>query len=197
LRQRCVQAPKYGCDDQLADAWTRRYLDIFFDAYERHSTPRGGRFVCGLISMGAYVSLGRQVGATPDGRASGERLADATNASHLAPAAGPTATHRSAARAIDTYRTPNGVTFNQRFSAATVGGPRELSKWADLVRAYFDAGGQEAQYTVVDRETLLLAQQSPHEYRDLIVRVGGYSAVFVELSREVQESVIARSALGP
>ncbi len=196
LRRRCLAAPKYGCDDEGADGWTRRYLDLFFDAYESHSTPRGGRFVCGLISMGTYVSLGRQVGATPDGRTSGERLADATSASPLAPAAGPTATHRSAARAIDTYRTPNGVTFNQRFNGATVAGPRELSKWADLVRGYFEAGGQQAQYTVVDRDTLLLAQARPEEFRDLIVRVGGYSAFFVELSREVQESVIARAAPG-
>ncbi|MBI2941400.1 MAG: hypothetical protein HYY04_13280 [Chloroflexi bacterium] len=193
LRRRCIVAPKYGCDDEYADGWAKTMLDMLFDAFEQYRTPRGGRFVAGLISMGSYVTLGRRVGATPDGRRAGERLADATSPSIYAPAAGPTATHRSAARAIDTSRTPNGVTFNQRFNATSITTARELSKWADLVREYVDAGGQEAQYTVVDRATLRRAQEHPEEYRDLVVRVGGYSAVFVELSRELQETIIART----
>ena len=193
LWRRCLAAPKYGTDDEYADGWAAAMLGLLYDAYERHHTPRGGRFTVGLISMGSYVTLGHKLGPTPDGRHRGERLADACSPSSLAPAAGPTATHRSAARAIDPLRTPNGVTFNQRFNATAVGGPRELAKWADLVRAYVEAGGQEVQYTVVDGEALRRAQQRPREYRDLVVRVGGYSAVFVELSQELQDSIIARA----
>ncbi|MHB1134953.1 MAG: pyruvate formate lyase family protein [Chloroflexota bacterium] len=193
LRQRLIAAPKYGADDEYADGWTARMLGLLYDAFERHHTPRGGRFVVGLISMGSYVTLGRKLAATPDGRTSRERLADSVSPSHYAPAAGPTAAHRSVARAIDPLRTPNGVTFNQRFNATAIGGPRELSKWADLVRAYVDAGGMEVQYTVVDAEAMRRAQQHPEEYRDLIVRVGGYSAIFVELSKELQDSIIARA----
>jgi pyruvate formate-lyase/glycerol dehydratase family glycyl radical enzyme len=193
LRRRCLAAPKYGTDDEYADGWTRRALDLLFDAYERHHTPRGGHFVIGLISMGLYVPMGRKVGATPDGRRAGEPLSDSISPSRLAPAAGPTAAHRSAARAVDTYRTPNGVSFNQRFSPGTVATTRDIAKWADLLRTYFDAGGQEAQYNITDQAVLQRAQVHPEEYRDLIVRVGGYSALFVELTREAQDTIIART----
>jgi formate C-acetyltransferase len=143
--------------------------------------------------MSNYVPLGKAMGATPDGRKAGEPLADATSPSVYAPNLGPTATHRSVARAIDPYRVPNGVTFNQRFNATTLMSERELYKWSDLVREFVDACGMEVQYTVVDSATLRDAQLSPQDYRDLFVRVGGYSAVFVELSPEVQESIIARA----
>lgn len=193
IRQACIAAPKYGCDDDYADSWVRTMLGMYFDAYERHPTSRGGHFVVGLISMSNYVSLGRWLGATPDGRRSGTPLADATSPSSLAPALGPTATHRSAARAIDAYHVPNGVTFNQRFGTTSLSSPRELSKWADLVRSYMEDGGLQVQYTVVSHDDLKRAQQQPEAYRDLIVRVGGYSAVFVELSKEIQDTIIARA----
>ena len=106
---------------------------------------------------------------------------------------GPTSLHKSASK-IDTWRTTNGITFNCRFTTASVAGERELSKWADLVRAYILLKGQAVQYTVVDNEALKEAQEHPDEYRDLIVRVGGYSAVFVELSKETQDTIIARTA---
>jgi pyruvate formate-lyase/glycerol dehydratase family glycyl radical enzyme len=193
LHKKCVRAPKYGCDNAYADNWTRKFFNMLADAYESQSTPRGGRFVVGLISMANYVPLGKWLGATPDGRYQGERLADSTSPSHLAPNFGPTATHRSNAHAIDSLRTPNGVTFNQRFNAATINSPRDLNKWADLVRSFMEDGGMEVQYTVVSAGELREAQKNPAENRDLIVRVGGYSAVFVELGKDIQESIIARA----
>ena len=195
LRKKCMAAPKYGCDDEYADYWTKTAMQMWTAAYERHTTPRGGRFVMGLLSMGNYVTLGEMTGATPDGRKSGTPLADSTSPSIFAPVKGPTAAHRSAARAIDAYHTPNGVTFNQRFNLTAVGSPRDISKWMDLVRSYMDMGGQQVQYTVVDSETLRDAQKDPSTYRDLIVRVGGYSAVFVELSKEVQDTIIQRAEM--
>ncbi len=193
LRQRCLRAPKYGTDDDFADGWAKRHLDMFFAAYEAHPTPRGGHYVCGLISMGSYIPLGKTTGATPDGRRAGDPLSDSTSPSLLAPALGPTAAHRSATKVIDTVHTPNGVTFNQKFNLAAVETERELSKWADLVRTYVESGGQSVQYNVVDAATLRAAQKDPREYRDLIVRVGGYSALFVDLSEELQDTIIARA----
>jgi len=193
LRKQAIASPKYGCDDEKADQWVRAIMRMYYDAYESHATTHGGHFVTGLISMSNYVPVGKFTGATPDGRKSGEPLADATSPSQYAPNLGPTATHRSMARAIDSYHVPNGVTFNQRFNATTVMSERELNKWADLVREFVDSLGVEVQYTIVDSETLKDAQKKPEEYRDLFVRVGGYSAVFVELSREVQDSIIART----
>ncbi|MEA4908365.1 MAG: hypothetical protein GYA17_20620 [Chloroflexi bacterium] len=193
LQRKAIAAPKYGADDVYADEWARTLLNMYMDAYEKHPTTHGGHFNVGLISMGNYVPLGHWVGASPDGRKQGDSLSDSTAPSTLAPVVGPTATHRSAARAIDSYRTANGVTFNQRFNATSVMTSREVSKWADLVRDYVDACGMEVQYTVVDGAALRLAQANPGEYRDLLVRVGGYSAVFVELSKEVQDSIIARA----
>jgi len=195
LRRKFMAAPKYGCDDEYADNWASIALQMWTAAYERHTTPRGGRFVMGLLSMGNYVTLGEMTGATPDGRLSGTPLADSTSPSIFAPQNGPTAAHRSAARAIDAYHTPNGITFNQRFNLTAVGSPRDISKWMDLVRSYMDMGGQQVQYTVVDSQTLREAQKDPSTYRDLIVRVGGYSAVFVELSKEVQDTIIQRAEM--
>jgi pyruvate formate-lyase/glycerol dehydratase family glycyl radical enzyme len=193
LRRMAIASPKYGCDDEYADGWVRTMLGMYYDAYESHATTHGGHFVTGLISMSNYVPVGHYTGATPDGRKSGEPLADSTSPSVYAPVVGPTAAHRSMARAIDPYRVPNGVTFNQRFNSTAVMSERELNKWSDLVREFVDACGVEAQYTVVDSATLRDARKNPDQYRDLFVRVGGYSAVFVELSTEVQDSIIARA----
>jgi len=195
VRKLCLKAPKYGCDEEYADHWVRKNLSMWVQAYRRHTTPRGGRFVVGLISMGNYVTLGKAVGATPDGRKKGDPLSDSTSPSTLAKVNGPTAAHRSAARAIDAVNIPNGVTFNQRFNYTVLSSRRDLSKWADLVKSYMDDGGMEVQYTIVDENQLRDAQLHPERYRDLIVRVGGYSAYFVELTKEVQDSIIARSEL--
>ena len=100
--------------------------------------------------------------------------------------------HKSAAK-IDTWRSTNGVIFNCKFTTAAVAGERELSKWADLVRTYILLKGQAVQYTVVDGEALREAQKHPEEYKDLIVRTGGFSAFFVELNKETQDSIIART----
>ena len=196
LRRKCMNAPKYGADDDWADGHLRDLLGIYFASYESHRTPRGGRFVCGLISMSAYEMMGKRTGPTPDGRIRGEALADSTAPSRYAPALGPVSAHRSATKAIDALHTVNGVTFNQRLALSSVMTERDLSKWADMVRTYVEAGGQSVQYTVADKETLVDAQRHPDLYADLVVRVGGYSALFTELTKELQDSIIAR-AVGP
>lgn len=192
LHKRVLAVPKYGTDDPLADRWARQVVAMFADTYGAYGNPRGGPFVVGFISAGYYLTLGRMVAATPDGRHRGERLADAINASSLAATSSPTAMHRSAA-AIDTLRTPNGITFNQRFSLSSVATERDLHKWMDLVRTYVDLGGMSVQYSIANRENLVDAKQHPELYRDLLVRVGGYSARFVDLSPEIQDSIITKT----
>ncbi len=193
IRKQCLAAPKYGADDDYADGWARRVLDLLFDAFAPLKTTRGGPVVCGLASMGYYAFMGEITWASPDGRRAGEPLSDSVAPSPFAPALGPTATHRSVTKAIDSLRTPNGITFNTKLSEANLLTPRELCKWADLVRTFIEGGGQSVQYTVVNRDALLDAQRHPERYPDLIVRVGGYSARFVDLTAEVQETVIARA----
>lgn len=191
LRKKCTEAPKYGEDNDKADKWVQKITNMFFDAYESHPTPRGGKFVCGLFSMGTYVTRGQETGATPDGRKRGEPLSDGISPSRYAKPLGPTATHNSASQ-IDTFRTLNGVTFNQRFSEKSLLSERELMKLVDLVKVYFDRGGQEVQYSVVNADVLKQAQKYPERYRDIVIRVGGYSAIFVDLPKEIQETFIMR-----
>lgn len=195
LREKCVNAPKYGCDDKYADNWCKEVLDCWFGELEQYKTAHGGHFIGGLISMDSYITLGQWTGATPDGRFAQEHLSDSVAPSRYAQHKGATARHMSAARAIDAYHTTNGVTFNQRFGQSTVNTERDIQKWADLVRTYMDAGGQQIQYLVLDSEELKDAQIHPDDYRDLLVRVGGYSAVFVDLTKELQDSIIAREEL--
>ena len=193
LRRRAIAAPKYGAGDPAADRWTRLVSDLYADAFAKCRTLKGGPIVVGYASMATFIYLGTVVGALPDGRSRGEPLADSTSPTIHAPALGPTATHLSNARGIDTLRAPNGVVFNQRFSSGAVATDRDLAKWADLVRTFVEAGGQGVQYTVADGAMLRAAQREPERYRDLVVRVGGYSATFVELGAEVQNAIIART----
>ncbi len=195
VRDKCINAPKYGCDDEYADIWTKRLLEMYYEAYEQYHTPRGGHFVMGLISMGNYVTIGKETWATPDGRKTGERLADSTSPSSYAPNYGLTASHNSVVRTVDSYHFPNGQTFNQRLSHSSINNARDINKWSDLVRDFIEKQGISVQYNVVDSTTLKNAQKHPDEYRDLLVRVGGYSALFVELNREVQDSIIKRAEL--
>jgi formate C-acetyltransferase len=204
LRQKCINAPKFGSADSYADSHTREILELFFSIWESFTLPRQfhrslrrGPYTSGLISMDTHVIHGALTGATPDGRKAGEPFASAVSPSSYALVKGPTATHLSTARAIDTAHTVNGVIFNQKFSPASVVNEREMSKWMDLVRTYVELGGQEVNYDIVARETLLDAQACPEKYMDLWVRVGGYSARFVDLSKDLQNEIIAREELAP
>ena len=96
-------------------------------------------------------------------------------------------------RKIDTWRTTNGVAFNCKFPTTAVSTDRDLNKWADLVRTYVLLGGQTVQYTIVDNNALKEAQIHPEDYKDLIVRTGGYSALFIELDKETQDTIIGRT----
>lgn len=143
------------------------------------------------ISITSYGPGGAITGATPDGRYAGENLADGTmSAAQGRDVCGPTALMRSA-MAID--QTPYQSTlFNLKFHPSALERPADLRKLSDLIRTYFRCGGKHIQFNVVTRETLLEAQRHPERYPDLIVRVAGYSAYFVQLTKRIQDDIIGR-----
>ena len=194
LRSQSLSLPRFGADGKAAGSWARWVVKELCDEYGKYSVLRGkegSHFVVGLFSMGIYLVLGEDVMATPDGRFSHEMLSGSVAPSIYAEPLGYTASHH-AASALDTLRLMNGIVFNQVVPISTLSTQRDMSKWADLVRTYFDSGGMSAQYSVLDKDELRAAQKNPSRYKDLIVRVGGYSARFVDLAEEIQNEFIAR-----
>ena len=193
LRNICIQAPKYGTDDDTADGWGKFISDTFLDAYEKHPTMRGGTYLGGFFSVTQNHVLGEDVDATPDGRFAKEMLSDTVSPSQYADQLGPTATHRSHVKAIDTQRTVNGITFAQSMDLNSLKTPRELNKWGDLIRTFISEGGQSVQYNVVSLDVLKDAKIHPERHKGLFVRIGGYTARFVDLSEVMQDSVINKA----
>ena len=193
LRNICIKAPKYGTDDDAADGWGKFISDTFLDAYEKHPTMRGGTYLGGFFSVTQNHVLGEDVDATPDGRFAKEMLSDTVSPSQYADQLGPTATHRSHVKAIDTQRTVNGITFAQSMDLNSLRTPRELNKWGDLIRTFISEGGQSVQYNVVSLDVLKDAKIHPERHKGLFVRIGGYTARFVDLSEVMQDSVINKA----
>lgn len=193
MRQLCIKAPKYGTDNDQADQWAKFIADTFMDCYEKHPTMRGGSYLCGFFSVTQNHVLGEDTCATPDGRYSKEMLSDTVSPSQYADQIGPTATHKSFVKAIDTTRTVNGITFAQSMDLNSLTTNRELSKWADLIRNFISEGGQSVQYNVVSMEKLKEAKKNPEKHKDLFVRIGGYTARFIDLSETMQDSVINKA----
>jgi formate C-acetyltransferase len=193
LRQKCIDAPKYGTDNDFADNWSKYIADVLMDSFESHPTARGGKFICGFMSVTQNHVLGDDTDATPDGRKAGEPLSDSISPSLYAVAVGPTATHRSATKAIDTSRTVHGITFAQNLDLSFLKTDRELSKWKSLLMTYFEDGGMSVQYNITSGEDLIEAQKSPEKHKDLFIRIGGYTARFVELSKAMQDTLIKKS----
>ena len=131
-------------------------------------------------------------GATPDGRSAEEPLADGVSPSRGKDVSGPTAAGNSVAK-LDHFIASNGTLFNQKFHPAALKGDKGLQNLAAVVRSYFDQKGMHVQYNVIDRDTLIKAQQKPEDYRDLIVRVAGYSAQFISLDKTIQDDIIKRT----
>jgi formate C-acetyltransferase len=193
LRAICVKAPKYGTDNDTADSWAKFIADTFMDAYETHPTMRGGRYQCGFFSVTQNYVLGEDTDATPDGRYAKEMLSDSVSPSQYAEHIGPTATHRSFVKAIDTNRTINGITFAQSMDLNSLLSERELNKWGDLIRTFINDGGQSVQYNVLSLEELKDARKHPERHKDLFIRIGGYTARFVDLSEVMQEAVVNKA----
>jgi len=195
LHHRLVyQTPKYGNDDDYADAQTRQVFDAFFAAVDGRPTGRGGTFRINLLPTTCHVYFGSVTGATPDGRKAGTPLSEGISPVQGADRTGPTAAVRSASK-LDHART-GGTLLNQKFAPQFFADDEAIAKLGQLVRGYFKLGGHHIQFNVVDAATLRDAQRHPERHRDLIVRVAGYSDYFNDLTPELQEEIILRTEHG-
>jgi len=192
LRKKLLAAPKFGNDDPAVDALGRDVLRCAWESLYAHETPRGGRYLASCILFTTYLAAGRTVGATPDGRHAFDALTDSVGAAQGRDENGPTALLKSVAKLPLDLAVGTPV-LNIRFQKEFLDDPEGLRGAASLVRSFFEQGGLQIQVSVLDRDELLRAQEKPEEHKDLIVRIGGYSATFVELPHEMQNSVIART----
>ncbi len=185
---------KYGNDIDDVDNISAELLRHYCKEVEKYRNPRGGQFTPGSYTVSAHVPLGAVVGATPDGRLAGEQLADGGLSPMLGQdMQGPTAVLKSVSK-LDNYLLSNGTLLNVKFTPATLEGDAGLQKLADFLRAFTLLKLQHVQFNVVNGDTLREAQLRPQDFAGLVVRVAGYSAFFVELSKEIQDDIIRRTA---
>lgn len=192
-------APKYGNDDNYVDFLLREaYMDYIHELEKFHTTrygrgPIGCRYFAGTSSISANVPSGAVVPATPDGRKAYMPLAEGSSPSSGTDGLGPTAVFKSVAK-LPTDKILGGVLLNQKLSPATIKREADKQKLIAMLHTFFsDLKGWHVQYNIVDRATLLEARQHPEQYRDLVVRVAGYSAFFTTLSPDTQDDIIART----
>jgi formate C-acetyltransferase len=185
------KTPKYGNDDEYADALLTDLFDAFYAEVNGRKNTKGGSYRVNYLSTTCHVYFGSVTGATPDGRKAYEPLSDGISPVQGADRRGPTAVLKSAAR-MDHART-GGTLLNQKFTPQLLEGEEGIDRLAHLVRSYFRLDGHHIQFNVVSADTLRAAQENPEKYRDLIVRVAGYSDYFCDLTTALQNEIIART----
>jgi len=188
------ESPKYGNDDPDTDQIARDVVDWMDELLRPHHTYRKGSYVLGLHSETHHIYQGVMVAASPDGRHAGESLSPGCSPTSGMDREGPTASLRSLTT-VDYTRVPGGASAALRFNPALFRTPDQASSFQGLLRGYFNLGGQHLHINVVDTETLRDAQRHPEKYQDLLVRVTGYSARFVDLTAATQEEIIRRSEM--
>ena len=187
---------RYGNDIPEVDELFVRLARFFYNEVTQHRNTRGGRYYPGFMVFKSHGFLGEQTGATPDGRLAGTALSDSVGAVQGMDRKGLTALFRSVTR-TDFSPAVGGVTFNVRLMPSFFDTDDSVQKLIDAVTTYFDLGGFQIQVNVVDGATLRDAQVHPERHRNLMVRVGGFSAYYVTLSKEIQDEIIERTAAGP
>ena len=195
IQEMCLRAPKYGNDDPYVDNLAKDCLNIVLKELRQHQTVPGQGYGATIAPVAAHMSYGLICGATPDGRKAGTPLNDACSPSQGTDVNGPTATIKSVSN-LEHINLVQGTIFNMKMHPGPLETSAGMAKWANLIRTYFDLGGWEVQFNVVSAETLKEAQKHPEDYKDLVVRVVGYSAFFVELEKAVQDDIIKRTEHG-
>jgi formate C-acetyltransferase len=188
----------YGNDDDYADELAQFVMAAYCRHIEHRPTAHGGDFKPGVFSVTNNVLHGNLVSATPDGRKAGEPVSDCMGPVHTLAGShdrrGPTAIAKSVSK-LDHSRIANGIILNWKFSPTAVSGVTGRENLISLMDAYFEDGGMQSQFSVIGRETRLAAKAEPEKYRDLVVRIAGYSAYFTELSEALQNDLLGRSEL--
>ncbi len=192
LRQRVLnRTPKFGNDDDYADSLMTRVFEAYFEAVDGRPTPRGGSYRINLLPTTAHIYFGKMTGATADGRLAGDAVSEGVSPVQGADRKGPTAVIKSLGK-MDHIRT-GGTLLNQKFTPQLLADDTGMKGLKDLVRSYFRLMGHHIQFNVVTADLLRTAQAHPEKYRDLIVRVAGYSDYFVDCSTELQNEIIHRT----
>ncbi|HHS98508.1 MAG TPA: glycyl radical protein [Chloroflexi bacterium] len=185
------RTPRYGNDDDYADGVMRAVFEAYFEAIDGRPNTKGGFYRINLLPTTVHVYFGSVVGATPDGRRAWTPLSEGVSPVQGADRNGPTAVVRSVAK-MDHVRT-GGTLLNMKFTPQVFRTEEDLDKLVRLIRTYFRLDGHHVQFNVVDAATLRAAQRNPEQYRDLIVRVAGYSDYFCDLTKDLQDEIIART----
>jgi formate C-acetyltransferase len=185
------ETPKYGNDDDYADEILKEVFEIYFSAIDGRPNSKGGQFRINLLPTTCHVYFGSVLGATPDGRLARKPVSEGISPVQGADRKGPTAVLKSAAK-IDHLRT-GGTLLNQKFTPQILVDESGIGSILHLIRSYFKMDGHHIQFNVVNADTLRKAQKEPENYRDLIVRVAGYSDYFVNLGLDLQEEIINRT----
>lgn len=183
--------PKYGNDDDYADANLVKVFSLYHDAINGRPTMRGGTYRINLLPTTCHIYFGSKTGALPDGRKAKEPLSEGISPVQGADHQGPTSVIKSAAK-IDHIRT-GGTLLNQKFTPSFFKNDESIAKLGNLTRSYFRLDGHHIQFNVVSADTLRDAQKHPEKYRDLIVRVAGYSDYFNDLGEDLQNEIIRRT----
>ena len=186
------QTPFFGNDDDRADDIMQRVYQSLFEHIDGRPNTKGGQYHLNMLSTTCHVYFGRVLGASANGRQAGLPISDGTSPSHGADRNGPTAVIKSLSK-MDQIKS-GGTLLNQRFLPKALETDTDLDKLVALIRTYFRLNGHHIQFNVVDTDLLRKAQQHPDDYRDLLVRVAGYSDYFVDLDKRHQEEIISRTA---
>ncbi|MCP4553659.1 MAG: glycyl radical protein [Bacteroidetes bacterium] len=186
------ETPKYGNDDNYADDQARIVFNMYFKAIDGRPNTKGGSYRINMLPTTSHMYFGSVIGASPDGRNAKQPLSEGISPVQGADRNGPTSVLKSAAK-IDHIKT-GGTLLNQKFAPQFLSNNEGITKLAQLVRSYFKLDGHHIQFNVVTADTLKKAQAEPQKYKDLIVRVAGYSDYFVDLTEELQNEIITRTA---
>lgn len=185
------KTPKYGNDDDYADDIMKQVFDYYHDSVTGRRNNRGGTYRIDMLPTTCHVYFGEVMMASPNGRHAHKPVSEGISPEKGADVNGPTSVVKSCSK-MDHLNT-GGTLLNQKFTPSVVAGEQGLDQMANLIRTYFNLDGHHIQFNVIDRETLRDAQAHPDEYKDLIVRVAGYSDYFRNLSKELQDEIIMRT----
>jgi formate C-acetyltransferase len=192
LRQTILnKTPFFGNDDDTADDIALQLFADLLAAIDGKPNVKGESFHLNMLSTTCHIYFGKMTGATPNGRLAGKSISDGTSPSHGADTHGPSAVMRSLTK-LD-HAMSGGTLLNQRFLPSLLKRDEDVARLAQLIRSYFTLGGHHIQFNVVDTATLKAAQDAPEDYRDLLVRMAGYSDYFNDMNADLQQEVIERT----
>ncbi|MEN8041730.1 MAG: pyruvate formate lyase family protein, partial [Actinomycetota bacterium] len=192
MRARALKIAAFGNDDPLVDDLADKVISIFDRCVSQHTNTRGGQWMPGFYSMTTHQGFGKQMAAMPSGRLAGRPLADGLAPVDGSDRLGPTASLNSVAK-LDHSRFGNGINLNVKFDSVTVKGEEGRATLEGLVRGYFAQGGMQVQINVLDTGILEEAMEDPESHRNLLVRISGYCAYFVDLTPGMQQELIDRT----